>query len=148
MEKLAANKFQWEPIQPPHYGVDGRLKKFRVLENYHIFLVVVQPAEHIDYGHIHLSSAGVLTIDKGWEWDGPSGTALDTVNSIRASGIHDALCLLMRLKLLPRKMRRKADRIYRRVCKEDGMRRWRRTKQWLGLRLFGWKATKPKGGKG
>ena len=44
--------------------------------------------------------AGVLTIHAGYAWDGASGPVVDTVNSIRATLVHDAVYQLMREMVL------------------------------------------------
>jgi len=77
------------------------------------------------HGWVHLGAGGLLTIQRGYCWDGPSGPTFDTHNSLRASIIHDALYQLMRERLLSLGYRRPADRILRVVAIEDGMWGWR-----------------------
>lgn len=70
---------------------------------------------------------GLLSIKKGYAWDGPSGPTVDTKNSMRGSLAHDALYQLMREGKLPLSMREAADDEFGRILKEDGMswlRRW------------------------
>lgn len=85
---------------------------------------------------IHLED-GVLTIAKGYAWDGPSGPAFDTSDFMRASLVHDALYQLIREKEFSQVYRMDADRIMKRICEEDGM-PWLRV-QWCywAVRKFG-----------
>lgn len=90
------------------------------------------------YGYVKLSSNGILEVGPGYWWDGPSGPALDTVNFLRASLIHDVLYDLIGRRALHKKYRKTADRILREVAKTDGMPLWRRTYAYVAVRLFGW----------
>ena len=64
---------------------------------------------------------GLLTAKKGYEWDGPSGPAIDTANFMRGSLFHDLLYQLMREGYIPRSFRKKADQVMRELCLADGM---------------------------
>lgn len=79
----------------------------------------------------------VLTIRKGYAWDGASGPTVDTKNSMTGALVHDALYQLMRLKLLDATTDRvKADREFYRLLRENGM-SWLRAKAWyISVRLF------------
>ena len=92
----------------------------------------------IDFIELDLFN-GVLSIRNTYAWDGSSGPAIDTANSMRGSCVHDALYALLRAKrLLPRRRcRRAADRAYRRLLKEDGARPVRAFWQWVGVRVGG-----------
>jgi len=71
---------------------------------------------------IELDADGSLRIRPGYAWDGASGPTLDTRDTMRASLVHDALYQLMRMQRLDRKVHRAiADRIFHRICLEDGM---------------------------
>ncbi len=98
-------------------------------------------------GFISLSSAGLLTIAKGYAWDGPSGPTIDTKTFMRGSLVHDALYQLMRMKLLPITFKDYADRTLQQICKEDGMCGFRAWYIYWGVRLFARSAaTKPQEG--
>lgn len=56
--------------------------------------------------------------------DGASG-AIDTKSLARAWFVHDFLYQLMRLGLLPRSFRKKADKEFYKLCKEDDVYWWR-----------------------
>ena len=103
----------------------------------------IQPEETLTTEWLMLDMDGILTIEKGYAWDGPSGPTYDSRNSLRASLIHDALYQLIRLELLPPYNRRAADLDLDRILKEDGMwflRRW----YWLrGVRWFAGGAIDP-----
>lgn len=86
---------------------------------------------------IELDRNGVMTLSAGYAWDGASGTAINTKNSVRASCGHDALYQLIRLGLLPRTKRLQADSDLRRWLIEDGMLELRANLWFFGVRLFG-----------
>ncbi len=98
----------------------------------------------IKQGFISLTVTGVLTLRKGYAWDGPSGPAIDTKNFMRGSLVHDALYQLMRKKRIGiKKYRDVADRLLRRMCLEDGM--WRVRAWWVykSVSMFGGSAADP-----
>lgn len=87
---------------------------------------------------------GLLTISKGYAWDGPSGPTFDTRNWMRASLVHDALYQLIREKHVPQDLRKKVDQLMRAQLLEDGMSRARAGWSYAGARLFGAPAAKPR----
>ena len=86
---------------------------------------------------IELDRNGVMTLSAGYAWDGASGIAINTKNSLRASCGHDALYQLIRLGLLPRTKRLQADSDLRKWLIEDGMLELRANIWFLGVCLFG-----------
>ena len=90
-----------------------------------------------------IDAVGLLTISKGYTWDGPSGPAIDTLNFMRGSLIHDALYQLMREEVLPQSTRKRADQILREICIEDGMSKIRSWWVYTGVRLGAAGAAKP-----
>jgi hypothetical protein len=92
---------------------------------------------------LELLPDGTLRILAGYAWDGASGPTYDSKSSMRPSLVHDALYQLIRHGLLPQVLRGVADRIFHRLCKEDGM--WRaRAWAWYHLvRIFAKPATDP-----
>jgi hypothetical protein len=86
---------------------------------------------------------GLLTISKGYAWDGPSGPALDTRTWMRASLVHDALYQLLREDHLPPEMRKTVDGLMREHLLQDGMNRFRAWYSYHGVRLFGAPSAKP-----
>ena len=86
------------------------------------FRVDAYPTQAIQTQFIDLDSDGALTIKRGYAWDGPSGPTIDTKNFMRGSLVHDALYQLMREGHLNWRIHRDvADKLLRRMCREDGM---------------------------
>jgi hypothetical protein len=83
--------------------------------------------------------AGVLTIKEGYAWDGPSGPTIDTVTGLRASLVHDALYQLIRMKLLDKRSRKTADKLFHRILLADRMAPWRARLWYWGVRIGGWR---------
>jgi len=97
--------------------------KYQLVEAYTV-KIPIRPKEGVasPSEFIALTADGLLTIKKGYAWDGPSGPALDTRNFMRGSLVHDALYQLMREKLLDEDANREpADRLLQKICKADGM---------------------------
>ena len=86
---------------------------------------------------------GILQIERGYAWDGPSGPTIDTKTFMRASLVHDALYQMIRLGVLDKSLREHADKLMRIHCKEDGMNRARAWWVYWALRLFAGKAAIP-----
>lgn len=109
--------------------------KYQLVEEYSVE-VGIRPAAPIDTDYIALNVGGLLTVKKGYAWDGPSGPTFDTKNFMRGSLVHDALYQLMRNELLPADRREAADLELHRLCREDGMSRFRAWYVLLGVRKF------------
>jgi hypothetical protein len=93
--------------------------KYKLDEDYCIYIDILQ--KKINHKCIKLDQFGFLTIKKCYQWDGPSGPAIDTKNFMRGSLIHDALYQLMRLGLLEIIHRNYVDRLLQEICIKDGM---------------------------
>lgn len=103
--------------------------------------IPILPQKNIVTEYIELDEEGLLSIKKGYAWNGPSGPAIDTLNFMRGSLVHDALYQLMRNEELHRDQYRKpADQLLRKMCREDGMSRLRAWCAYFGLRLVGRRA--------
>jgi len=85
----------------------------------------------------------MISIVKGYAWDGPSGPAIDTASFMRGSMVHDALYQLMRDGYLEHSYRKQSDQLLQQICKEDGMWTLRAFWVYLGVRLFANPASKP-----
>ena len=73
-----------------------------------------------------LYPSGVLSIRKGYAWDGASGPTLDTKSSMRPSLVHDCFCQLMKERLLDyQTWGPVVHEFFRKQCIEDGMSSWR-----------------------
>jgi len=95
--------------------------KYQLRKRYCVF-VGIRPAADIRTEFIMLDSSGLLSVQSGYAWDGPSGPAIDTKNFMRGSLVHDALYQLIREKQLdPDIHRAQADSILKKICLEDGM---------------------------
>jgi hypothetical protein len=106
--------------------------------------VVICPDEKIETDFVDLDTDGALMIKKGYAWDGPSGPTRDTKSFMRGSMVHDALYQLMRNNLLPSSCREDADQELHRICREDGMNRFRAWYVLLGVRKGAGFAANPK----
>ncbi len=101
------------------------------------------------HGHVvtakyfSLDTDGTMKIKAGYAWDGPSGPTWDTKSFMRGSLVHDALYQMIRLGLLPREYREKADAILRDICIEDGMWKWRAAYVYWAVRRFAAQAAHP-----
>ena len=102
--------------------------KYQLVKDYSV-QVGMLPVLGASSEYIDLSSSGVLTIKRGYAWDGPSGPTVDTRNFMRGSLVHDALYQLMREGMLDISWREQADKELQRICREDGM-SWLRA-QWV-----------------
>ena len=117
----------YEPIQTRRCDMEcisyKKDYKYQLVETY-TFKIPIKPKEGVSSpsGFIALTANGLLTIKTGYAWDGPSGPAIDTLNFMRGSLVHDALYQLMREKLLDQNTTRKpADQLLQKMCKADGM---------------------------
>lgn len=85
-----------------------------------------------------------LLIKQNYAWDGPSGPTFDTKNFIRGSLVHDALYQMIRAGKLIKVFRVDADQLLRKICRDDGMNRFRAWYVYSAVRLFAAGAIKPK----
>lgn len=97
----------------------------------------------VDHDYFNLDTNGILSVRHGYCWDGSSGPTWDTDSSMRASLFHDALYQMMREKDLSLDWRYIADKVYHRICLEDGMWRVRAWYQFRAVRSFGEKSARP-----
>lgn len=94
--------------------------KYQTLEKL-VFLTDICPEAEIKHPYFTLSTDGILTVNRGYAWDGSSG-GLDTKNMMRASLAHDVFFQANQLRLLlPPDWRVKANKLLIRLAKEDGM---------------------------
>ena len=117
--------------------------KYQLASDYKINIPIL-PVEDIVADFIELEGDGELTVKNGYAWDGPSGPVIDTKENMRASLVHDALYQLMRNEELNTRTHRKAaDQLFRDICKEDGVSRFRANFYYKVLRKFGKPAASP-----
>lgn len=108
--------------------------KYRLMEDEVTKLSDAFAAYTITTDHMTLKD-GMLTLKKGYAWDGASG-GVDTKDIMRASLVHDALCQLIWLAALPASRQKDADKELRRLCIEDGMAGWRATYVYWAVRAY------------
>ena len=97
--------------------------KYRVLEGFDLQTDIL-PDKAIKTAFSSLDQNGLLTIDKGFCWDGASG-AIDTDNIMFGSCVHDAFCNWHDKKLLTVEQRKKADILLKKLILKDGMSEFR-----------------------
>lgn len=109
--------------------------KYQLAEHY----IIKIPITGYEFNHdfCRLSLNGVLAIGAGYAWDGPSGPTFDTKNFMRGSLVHDVLYQAMGLELLPISCKQEADKILRRICREDGMSKIRAWWVYRAVKKFG-----------
>ncbi len=96
-----------------------------------------------------LTPSGFLTIKKGYAWDGASGPTIDTMNTMRASCVHDVLYQMMRERYLSTSWKDAADLELQRLMIEDGFdssKCWNKIRAgyyYWGVRIFGGMFCKP-----
>lgn len=94
--------------------------KYQLFETYSI-QTPFRPETTLSIDYVTLEPSGLLTIHKGYAWDGPSGPTFDTKNFMRGSLVHDVLYQLMYHELLPYSCKVKSDDILVKITAEDGM---------------------------
>lgn len=95
--------------------------KYRLAADY-VTRTPIRPPADIITDYVVLTMAGVLYVRKGYAWDGASGPTFDTPSSMRPSLAHDALCQLMRERMLSyRRWAKTVHRLFYEQCIEDGM---------------------------
>lgn len=110
--------------------------KYQLVEPYRT-TVGIRPEATVSHEYIKLTPDGVLSIRKGYAWDGPSGPTIDSRNFMRGSLVHDALYQLIGEGLIPLAEREQADKELRRICLEDGMSEARAWWVYQAVRIFG-----------
>ena len=95
--------------------------KYQLAKDFNL-KIPVKPTKNIVTQFIDLDTQGNLKIKDGYAWDGVSGPVIDTESNLRASLVHDALYQLIRNKCLKKsKHKDTADKLFRKLCKEDGV---------------------------
>ena len=120
--------------------------KYQLVESYSV-QTPVRPIDFILSEYIELTVLGVLTIHKGYAWDGASGPGIDTKNIMSPSLEHDAFYQLMRQRLLDPAWRVAVDRFLQTRCLENGMSKIRAWWVHRGVRLGGGPYADPKNAK-
>jgi hypothetical protein len=107
----------------------------------------VRPGVLMSNDYLSLGAEGFLVVRKGYAFDGASGPAMDTPSFMRGALHHDALYQLMREGLLSDDFRKQADIELRKVCREDGMTKFRAWYVYNAVRMFGSSSAQKDGGR-
>ena len=97
--------------------------KYQLINTYQV-QVAIRPEQYTTSAFCSLTTTGLLTIMRGYAWDGASGPTIDTKSSMRGSLVHDSLYQLIR-EGLSIDWRYLADQELKIKCIEDGMWKWR-----------------------
>ena len=98
--------------------------------------VGIKGYNHVDK-YLWILDNGCLFLGSGYAWDGCSGPTIDDETNMRAGLVHDALYQLIREGVIPIELRKKADKLFYQLLREDGM-SWIRAKLYYrAVRLFG-----------
>lgn len=84
-------------------------------------------------------SAFDVTLHVDYRWDGNSGPAANTMKCLRASALHDVWCQAMKLQIYDNSLKnwRRGAAEYRRICRKDGMSRWRAWLRYVAILSYG-----------
>lgn len=97
--------------------------KYRLLEEY-------VHDTRFDFSHlidgvnlefINVTANGVITVRKGYSWDGASGPTWDTESTMRASLMHDVMYQLIRVEVISKKWQAEADILLWEIMREDSL---------------------------
>lgn len=92
------------------------------------------PASH---EYFDISTSGLITVKRGYAWDGASSVAIDDPGTIYASLFHDAGYQAIRCGLIDGRWRKELDAMYRRLCIDGGVIPARAEAHYLALRIGG-----------
>ncbi|MGB0713567.1 MAG: DUF1353 domain-containing protein [Gammaproteobacteria bacterium] len=121
--------------------------KYQLAEDYSIS-TSIKPAKKVKTQFIDLDKNGKLVVKSGYAWDGTSGPVKDTPRNLRASLVHDAFYQLMRQEHLKADEHKdKADRLFQKMCKQDGTPSATAKVYYEALKLAGKPATDPSNAK-
>ena len=106
----------------------------------------VKPLATIETFFLRLTFTGLLTLKRGFAWDGASGPTFPSKKGRGPSAVHDAFYKLFRMGLLDHKVwRPTVDELFYRQLRENGMNRFRARMWYKAVRkLAGGAAKKPR----
>lgn len=117
--------------------------KYQSTEELRVFTRALKEYGDAVCEYLQLSN-GLLTIKKGFAWDGASGPTIDTVSSMRAGCVHDAIYRLIRQGALPAAAKGLADKLLHDICLMDGMWHWRANAWYVAVDKLADSAADPK----
>lgn len=109
--------------------------KYRIEEDA-LFQTYIEPKEDIDTEYVSLNIDGLLTVKRGFCFDGPSGEiklfgiisidlTRDTKKFMRGACVHDALAYLMRQEKLEVKWYHEMNQEFLKILLQDKMWEWK-----------------------
>lgn len=123
--------------------VDIEQYKYMLLEDVELQTSIIPPVPFATE-FFGLDGNGLLTVRRGFMWDGASGPAVDTSSVMPASMVHDVGYRAIRMGLLPMEpFRKQFDQLYRDEAMRDGASWWRMQLHYFELRRHGEAAATP-----
>lgn len=122
-----------------HLGVDyKRFNSGYIMLKLRFLLTSLKGFEY-DCSLYSIGKDGCIISHSGYWYDGPSGPTIDTPNSMEAACFHDIIYDLIRKGIIPNTYwnRRKADKIFYRALRRDGMSYFRANLWYFGVRAGG-----------
>lgn len=110
--------------------------KYQLVKDYSL-QTELKLRNNFDLDWLSISSTGLLTVKKGYAWDGPSGPVAHSSTIMRGSLVHDALYQLIREEVLADDDRKYADKLLKDICLEDGMNSVKAWFVYQAVRVFG-----------
>ena len=101
-----------------YQSIDHTEYKYKMVHNYSVQLDFA-PEEDIRWDYYTFSKRGVLMLYRGYMWDGVSGPMIDTKNTMRPGGIHDAGFRMIRRGHMPVSSKHNWDLAFKNTLKED-----------------------------
>ena len=95
----------------------------------------IRPEEDVITATYSILRDGTIIAEKNYPWDFATG-AFDTLTIIRGSLAHDIICQAIAEGRLDKKWQKPADRLLKRICKLDGMARFRAWYVYRGVRAY------------
>ena len=111
--------------------------KHQVRETFSVQLMYIHTSTEIDTWYCKLSVSGMLTVKRGFAWDGASGPTWDTKATMTPACVHDCLAKLIRTGCLKHSVWRHADYELEHLMKQRGVWKIRRRIWMKGLKLTG-----------
>jgi len=118
--------------------------KYQVKDDF-IIATDIKPKSNILSDFINLDTDGILTIRKGYAWDGCSGPTWDTKSTMRAGCVHDAFFQLMRLNVLDRNQYfHPVNKLFYFMLRQDGVLWLRAEYYYKAVEKISWRYTMSK----
>ena len=116
--------------------------KYQLAKDFH-YTSNIFPFKDAEDDFISIDMNGNLLVKAGYAWDGVSGPIQDTNENLRASLVHDAYYQLMRRRKVSKDYRKKADLLFKKILKEDGVPPSAAIAYYKALRAFGGQKADP-----